>query len=171
MWKPDKSRRHSDPLLGESKDFLSLSTHPRYLFTQDIHSHKPVLPDIKTSTRGPDASSHSELKSGGERELKKRHRHLKRSQSHDFDPKTKIISGRKSEKNASDELIINRGIHLQKQERKQVQKPALPPLEQDTKPRLTRSQSLGSRQIYPLSGRNKDDVIRGSKAKNMQWNG
>ena len=31
---PQQSRRHSDPLLGDSLNALSLNTHPRYLFSQ-----------------------------------------------------------------------------------------------------------------------------------------
>lgn len=33
VWQPHQSRRHSDPLLGESLDRLSLNAHPRYVFT------------------------------------------------------------------------------------------------------------------------------------------
>ena len=34
VWRPQQSRRHSDPLLGESLDRLPLNTHPRYIFSQ-----------------------------------------------------------------------------------------------------------------------------------------
>lgn len=34
VWRPQQSRRHSDPLLGESLDRLSLNAHPRYIFSQ-----------------------------------------------------------------------------------------------------------------------------------------
>ena len=34
VWKPDHSRRYSDPCLPEDLDLLSLNIHPRYLFKQ-----------------------------------------------------------------------------------------------------------------------------------------
>ena len=44
VWRPptrqqqqSRSRRYSDPLLGDSLDLLTLNTHPRYLFA----SHQP----------------------------------------------------------------------------------------------------------------------------------
>lgn len=84
MWQPRQSRHHSDPLMGDSLDLLSLNSHPRYLFSQtgDVGGaggDKLKALGLPRIAQTPRELAMSESHSGkGGRQGK-----LRRSQSHD----------------------------------------------------------------------------------------